>query len=186
MSATPTAKARLTKKEDFKMTTAFFDAKIDFKSLADEVSHLETLRQKIVLDGWPENPHDFWVMLSAMSASIEKSYSSAERILKNLLQELDGSIPSSQDWHRQLIDRAASIGPYGRPALMGQELANTFHDLSSFRHRERNSYVAHLDPQIVLEKSCIAIQAFHAFGDLLDHQGLPETDFPAQKDVQKS
>lgn len=150
------------------MNNAFFDAKIDFKQLHDEASHLDQLQKRVSLDGWPKEIQDLWIILTAMAASIEKCYSGTERILKNLLQELDGSIPSSHDWHRQLIDRAGSVGPHGRPPLFNDELSKTFHDLRSFRHRERNAYMHDLDPEIVLKKASITVRAVQSLGDLID------------------
>lgn len=156
------------------MTTAFFDAKIDFKPLNDEASHLEKLRQRVSYEGWPKDSQDAWIMLTAMAASIEKCYSGTERILKNLLQELDGTIPSSHDWHRQLIDRAASVGPHGRPPLFNEELSKTFHDLRSFRHRERNAYMHDLDPAIVLEKAAVMVKAVQSLGECIDRNNQQE------------
>jgi hypothetical protein len=156
------------------MSTAFFDAKIDFKPLNDEASHLEKLRQRVTCEGWPKDTQDAWIILTAMAASIERCYSGAERILKNLLQELDGSIPSSHDWHRQLIERAASIGPHGRPPLFNEALSKTFHDLRSFRHRERNAYMHDLDPAIVLEKAAAMVKAVHSLGECIDRNNQQE------------
>jgi hypothetical protein len=150
--------------------TAFFDASIDFKSLSDESQRLDKLRRKVSSDGWPKDDQAAWITLTAMASSTEKCYSGIEKILKNLLQELDGSIPSSHDWHRQLIERAASIGPHGRPAILDKAFAKTLHDLRSFRHRERLSYVANLDPLIVLEKAEIATKAVKSFGDCIAQQ----------------
>lgn len=164
------------------MTTAFFDAKIDFKKLDNESSHLDNLAQRVSSEGWPKDPQDSWIMLTAMAASIERCYSGSERIIKNLLQELDGSIPSSNDWHRQLIDRAASVGPYGRPPLFDGPLAKILHDLRSFRHRERNSYMNDLDPAIVLEKAGVMVIAVQSFRDCinLDNEQKVEID-PSKK-----
>jgi len=167
------------------MTTAFFDALLDFKKLGVEISHLQKLHLRVSTEGWPDDTQDAWIMLTAMAASIEKGYTSTEGILKNLLQELDGSIPSSQDWHRQLIDRAASVGPHGRPPLLSETLARVFHDLRSFRHRERNSYVAALDPAIVLEKAEIAIKAIQLFGKHVAQQGAPEADDQVRFEIPK-
>jgi hypothetical protein len=158
------------------MTTAFFDAKIDFKTLNDEASHLEKLRRRVSCEGWPKDTQDAWIMLTAMAASIEKCYSGAERILKNLLQELDGSIPSSHDWHRQLIERAASIGPHGRPPLFNEELSKIFHDLRSFRHRERNAYIHDLDPAIVLEKAAVMVKAVQSLGECIDRNSQQKNE----------
>lgn len=156
------------------MSTAFFDAQIDFNPLKEEALHLEKLRQRVSSEGWPADPQDAWIFLTTMSASIEKCYSGSERILKNLLQELDGSIPSSNDWHRQLIERARNVGPHGRPPLFGDELAKVFHDLRSFRQRERNSYMQDMDPDIVLNKATAVIKAVHSLGECIDQHSEQE------------
>jgi hypothetical protein len=159
---------------------AFFDAKNDLKPLGEEVNHLEKLHKKISENGFPEDQEDSWIVLTAMAASVEKCYSNIEKILKNLLQELDGSIPSSQDWHRQLIERAASPGPHGRPSLLTEDQTKVLHDLRSFRHRERNAYIPHLDPDIVLEKASITINAVDSFGAMIHQQDNGEK-FERQK-----
>jgi len=169
------------------MTTAFFDALIELKKLNVEVSHLEKLHEKISVTGFPSDSEDSWIFLTAMAASIEKCYSGAERILKNLLQEFDGSIPSSDDWHRQLIDRAVNQGPHGRPPLFNDDLAVAFHDLRSFRHRERNSYVTHLDPEIVLKKAATAIATIRSFGEQLVQLSAPEAnDRPVDQNARQT
>ena len=149
------------------MSTAFFDAQIDFNPLKEEALHLEKLRQRVSSEGWPEDPQDAWVFLTAMSASIQKCYSGSERIVKNVLQELDGSIPSSNDWHRQLIERARNVGPHGRPPLFGDELAKVFHDLRSFRQRETNSFIQDIDPKIVLDKAAFMVNAVHSLAECI-------------------
>lgn len=134
---------------------------------------MERLHQKISSEGWPQDDQDAWIALTAMAASIEKCYSGAEKILKNLLQELDGAIPSSADWHLQLIERAANAGPHGRPPIFSEHLAKVFHDLRAFRHRERNSYVANLDQAIVLEKADVTVKAIRSFGECIDQHCAP-------------
>lgn len=158
------------------MSAAFFDAKIDYKPLNEEASHLELLRQRVSCEGWPEDSQDSWIILTAMAASIERCYSGSERILKNLIQELDGSIPSSHDWHRQLIDRASTVGPHGRPPLLNEELSKTFHDLRSFRHRERNAYMHNLDPAIVLDKAAVMVQAVQSLGECIDRNNQQKNE----------
>jgi hypothetical protein len=167
------------------MTTAYFDAGIDFKTLGVECSRLRMLHEKVSAEGWPKDVQEAWVVLTAMAASIEKCYSGAEKILKNLIHELDGAVPSSQDWHRQLIERAAAAGPHGRPPILDAQLAAVFHDLRSFRHRERNSYVAQLDPAIVLAKAAVATMAIQSFGEANSQQCESEAVTDIKTDVPK-
>ncbi len=55
------------------MTTAFFDALLDFKKLGVEISHLQKLHLRVSTEGWPDDTQDAWIMLTAMAASIEKA-----------------------------------------------------------------------------------------------------------------
>ena len=70
------------------MSTAFFDAQNDFHPLKGEVSHLEKLLQRVSSEGWPADPQDAWILLTAMSASIEKCYSGCECILNRTLPRI--------------------------------------------------------------------------------------------------
>lgn len=149
------------------MNTWKEDADAEFKSLNIEASHLEKLVHKVSFEGWPEDSLDAWIELTAMAASIRRCYCGCERIVKSILLERDGALPSSDDFCRQLIERAANVGPHGRPPLLDEHLSRKFHELRSFVIGESSDFM-HEDPSIAIEQAAAMVKAVKALGERID------------------
>ncbi len=160
------------------MSTEIFDVKSDFNALAVEVSHLDQLHKCVYSDGWPSDEQSCWVFYTAMASVTEKCCWGMVNILKRLLLELDGSVPSSEDWQRQVIDRAANVGPHSRLPLIGEDLKKSLHDLLSFRNRERNFSVTP-DYHLALKTAATTINSADALGERLIGFGLIDGQGPA-------
>ena len=63
-----------------------------------------------------------------------------------MAKTVDGALPSSEDWHRQLLDQMASEVAGIRPALISAETRTCLDRLRRFRHVVRNVYVFNLSP----------------------------------------
>ncbi len=101
-------------------------------------------------DGMRAEPLRRWIAVNAIGSGLEKVYSGAERILKMIAATVDGGVPNDESWHRTLLQRMAVPLPGVRPAVLRAGTLGALDALRSFRHRERNSYVADLDPDRVL------------------------------------
>ncbi|MEA2554341.1 MAG: hypothetical protein QOJ65_2517 [Fimbriimonadaceae bacterium] len=79
------------------------------------------------------------IELRALGGMLHSVYTGIEGILKHLLMELDGSIPSSAGWHAELLTQAAQ-GTENRGPLISDDLLMRLRELMAFRHRYRNTY----------------------------------------------
>jgi hypothetical protein len=72
-------------------------------------------------------------------------YSGCERIFQLVAVELNGGLPSGNDWHRRLLDRMQAERE-GRPAVISGGMASKLQEYLGFRHVVRSLYGYELDP----------------------------------------
>ena len=77
---------------------------------------------------------------SAASVVLQDFYNTVEKSFEQIAVEIDGSLPSGDAWHYQLLKRMSVAIPGRRPAFIDQELAHTLHEYLRFRHLFRNIY----------------------------------------------
>ena len=79
--------------------------------------------------------------LAAAAASILQSfYTGIENLLLYLSKALDGSVPNTPSWHRDLLDIASSPTPY-RPSIIGASTrSNSGSPSFRTRHLGNNPY----------------------------------------------
>ncbi|MFB3785292.1 MAG: hypothetical protein ACE15F_02880 [bacterium] len=73
-----------------------------------------------------------------------------------MAKEIDGTLPKTANWHRDLLDQMAKTNP-SRPAVLTGELRNRLRVYLDFRHVFRQAYshqlnwqkMAHLIPDLV-------------------------------------
>ncbi|GIK40769.1 MAG: hypothetical protein BroJett011_46020 [Chloroflexota bacterium] len=93
---------------------------------------LVTTDQNIYLDAAALNPHSF--------------YSGLERLFELVARHLDRNLPTSETWHRDLLQAMAQDVTEVRPALIDPDSANALDEFRRFRHLVRNIYTTHLVP----------------------------------------
>ncbi len=76
----------------------------------------------------------------AVGKQLHDGFCAMESVLERLVRAIDGNLPSGQDTHAQLIDRAANQISGLRPAMISKETAADMHLLRAFRHVMRHSY----------------------------------------------
>lgn len=85
---------------------------------------------------------------AAVGFTIHNLYNAIEnyflRVAKFFENEIEGAT-----WHRDLVNRMAHEIPALRPALLGKEQLEAFHELRAFRHTFRSLYDRRLDPRRV-------------------------------------
>lgn len=77
---------------------------------------------------------------AATALFLQHYYTGIEDALLRIAEELDGSAPSGDEWHRLLLDQMSLDIPEVRPALLTPELSRELHVLRRFRHRVRHAY----------------------------------------------
>jgi hypothetical protein len=107
------------------------------KEVEVELAELERLRAEHT--GAPRGAVDGY-MLRARASILHDFYSGMERILLRIAQELNGGVPSSEHWHRELLlDMTLHLDSV-RPAVMSRELHDLLLPYLGFRHLFRNVY----------------------------------------------
>ncbi len=71
-------------------------------------------------------------------------YTGVEKVLEDIAREVDGSVPSGPDWHRDLLIQLAAEMPGLRPAVLSGEARACLEDYRGFRHVVRNLYTFRL------------------------------------------
>jgi hypothetical protein len=86
-------------------------------------------------------PND--IELSALAALLQSFYTGIENIFKRATLELGDRMPSSEYWHKELLD--AMTQPSGqRGSVLSPELRGRLKEYMEFRHVFRHAYVFNL------------------------------------------
>jgi hypothetical protein len=133
------------------MHPIFVDVQQDLDAARHEAVMLEraTERCAIVLAD-SKDPVDHWIYVNAVAPGVEKVYGGIEKALVRIVRGIDRHVPDGADWHVTLLRRVPLPFPERRPAVLSRRLAERLDVLRAFRHRERHSYVADLEPERVL------------------------------------
>lgn len=81
----------------------------------------------------------------AVALSLQHFYTSLETAFKRVVKELDGGVPTGDDWHKQLLDQVILDIEDVRPALISAEIKDKLDRLRRFRHIVRHGYEYELD-----------------------------------------
>jgi hypothetical protein len=117
--------------------------------------------------------HDLF--LDSAALSLHDFYSGVERLLEQIASNVDRSVPSTHDWHRELL-RQMTIDVSGlRRHVLSQSAAVALDRYRRFRHVVRNVYAFELDPESVQQLTAnlravfvLASAELRAFADFLD------------------
>ncbi|WP_019508577.1 nucleotidyltransferase family protein [Pleurocapsa sp. PCC 7319] len=89
-------------------------------------------------------------LIPALASYIADFYSGCERISERVAVYLDGGLPTSKDWHQELLKQVAEPGGYERPPLWSGSLLLELDEYRKFRHLERHIYKIRLKPDRVI------------------------------------
>lgn len=73
-------------------------------------------------------------------------YTGFEAILERVARELDGSVPSGDRWHRDLLYQGSAEVPGVRQAVFDPADVHELTQLLAFRHFFRHAYAVEFDP----------------------------------------
>lgn len=110
----------------------------DIDQVVKRTLHAWTLAQTAVTDQG--------VFLDAVALNLHSFYSGLERLFELVARHLDCNLPSSEMWHRDLLQVMAQDVTDVRPALLDPMSANALDEFRRFRHLVRNIYTTHLVP----------------------------------------
>jgi hypothetical protein len=85
--------------------------------------------------------------LDSVALNLHGFYSGLECLFELIARHVDGVLPSSETWHRDLLRRMAEDVASVRPAVLNQESALALDEFRRFRHLVRNVYTINLAPE---------------------------------------
>ncbi|MQA92443.1 MAG: hypothetical protein GEU90_19820 [Gemmatimonas sp.] len=83
--------------------------------------------------------------IGALVLYLQNLYTAVEQLLTRVASEIDGKVPSGDNWHRELLDQLNMEISGIRPAVLDAELYADLDLLRRFRHRVRHAYAAEYD-----------------------------------------
>ncbi len=107
---------------------------------------------KSLLDEYKDLPkEDAVYVLRAKGSIFHDFYSAAERIFNKIGEELNGGIPKSDQWHKDLLFDMTLDLETARPPVISSELYNKMVIYLRFRHVFRNIYGYELKKEKIAE-----------------------------------
>jgi hypothetical protein len=93
------------------------------------------------------NLQDADLFLDSASLNLHDVYSGCERVFKQIAATVDGSVPTSAEWHRELLNQMELDLPKVRPPVLTRETIQRLDEYLRFRHVVRNIYTFSFDPE---------------------------------------
>ena len=118
------------------------------QEIRTELSSLHKLSDEF--DAAPRAVEDSYAT-RARASILHDFYTGIERIFIRIAEELNGGVPRSEQWHRQLLTDMTFEIPGVRPFVVEKHLADSLLPFLRFRHLFRNLYGFILDPILISE-----------------------------------
>jgi hypothetical protein len=122
-----------------------------------------------------KSPQDADLFLDSASLNMHDVYSGFERIFKQIAATVDGAVPTSPEWHRELLEQMGLDLRKVRPPVLTVEAIQSLDEYLRFRHVVRNVYTFSFDPERIgrLVKELESVfekvrQELSAFADFLE------------------
>ncbi len=81
-----------------------------------------------------------WIELRTRASLLHDFYNAIERIFSRIASELNGGVPNTEQWHRDLLRDMSLELPEIRPPVISRELYKAMDPFLRFRHLFRNLY----------------------------------------------
>lgn len=112
----------------------------------DDIERLVSRANRAIIAA-RKNPQDADLYIDSASLNLHDVYSGFERIFKQIASIVDGNVPSSSEWHRELLGQMVLDLPKVRPPVLTTESIERLDEYLRFRHIVRNVYTFSFDPE---------------------------------------
>jgi hypothetical protein len=155
------------------MLAIFLDVRNEILEINRE---FEIMQRKMRRFESAEDSEDKDSHMRAIAGCIHGIYTGMEKILKDLINQFDGVLPSGDDWHIQLLRRAKYPNEGVRAALISEETFISLETLRGFRHVFRGRYHTNLIPELIIERANKTLEAYPKFLDDIEqfHAGAEQ------------
>ena len=115
--------------------------------LLAELAKMQQLKSQIqrVQTELVKHPDQADLLHENFALKLHNFYTGCKRIFQLVATELNGGLPSGNDWHRRLLDRMKTERE-DRPAVVSASMTSKLQDYLGFRHVVRSLYGYELDP----------------------------------------
>jgi hypothetical protein len=146
----------------------------------NEMDELERLvsRAERALEAAHQLPDENDLFIDAVALNLHGVYTGLERIFHQIAATVDGNVPSSREWHRELLEQMSKRVPDVRPPVISANTVQLLDEFLRFRHVVRNVYTLALDDERITGLVQRARPAFNlvkselsGFADFLDQVG---------------
>lgn len=114
-----------------------------------ELDDLERLvsRAARAINTAQKNPQDADLYIDSASLNLHDVYSGFERVFKQISATVDGNVPTSAEWHKELLEQMGLDLPKVRPPVLTSNSLQRLDEYLRFRHIVRNVYTFSFDPE---------------------------------------
>lgn len=116
-----------------KFSPLISELKVERRNLSNLVNEMESLSAEI-----EDEPTG--VELRAAGSILHDFYTGLEKIFRLIALEIDGNLPSGEEWHKRLLDRMAVEVEDLRPPVIDGSLKEQLSEYLRFRHLFRHIY----------------------------------------------
>jgi hypothetical protein len=106
-------------------------------------------RANRAMDMARQHPKDLDLYIDSAALNLHDVYSGVERVLKQIAATVDGNLPSSPEWHRDLLEQMGLDLAQVRPPVLTTASIQNLDEYLRFRHVVRNVYTFSLNPERV-------------------------------------
>jgi len=128
--------------------------------LEQEIANLRDFVRLLAVT--PEEFSSPWGTAMTVGGGVRNAYNGMEDILKAIAKDIDGYVPSGENWHQDLLDQMAAESDV-RPAVLGTDLYEQMVALKGFRHVVNHTYGIALKLDKVRENLAVLQQAYPQF-----------------------
>lgn len=128
-----------------------------------------------------QRPEEQDLYLDSAALNLHDFYAGLERIFRHIAVNVDQSVPSGHEWHRELLRQMNMALHQIRPRVLSDETLKSIDEFLRFRHVVQNVYAFEFDPERIerlvrrLRPAFERVQAeLLAFSDFLD--GLAQVE----------
>jgi hypothetical protein len=112
------------------------------QELAD-VDRVVTRAERAMKLAADSSEHDLY--LDSVALNLHDFYSGLERVFRHIAADVDQSLPTGQEWHRDLLRQMSIALGRVRPQVLSPDSVQRLDEFLRFRHVVRNVYAFQLD-----------------------------------------
>jgi hypothetical protein len=89
--------------------------------------------------------------IESSTLHLQSFYTAVEQLFTRIAENINGAIPESETWHKDLLRHMTYEIPGIRPPVLRKETHDLLDEFRAFRHRVRKLYTYQLNPDRVGE-----------------------------------